>query len=99
MAKYPGADTVYEAAQQFRSRCLEAGTSLLWPEERSIWTPENLTSLWDALVGGAIEGPGTFLDKLKSQLEAQPVPVHRLAADALTFYYLFPSNVGLKRKL
>ncbi|MBA2277453.1 MAG: AAA family ATPase, partial [Chloroflexia bacterium] len=93
MARSPDAERIYEAADQFRQRCLIEQRSLLWPEE-SAWTLANLDALWDAFIGCPDEGKRSFMEKLHNQLADQPVDVHRIAADAMALYSLFPSNMG-----
>jgi len=90
---------MYEAANLFRDRCLVEGGSFLWPEHH-VWTPETITALLDAFTGeNAIEGQGTFFEKWRRQLAEQPEAVHRVAADIIAFYYLFPLNIGRDKKL
>jgi hypothetical protein len=67
MARYPGADAIYEVANEFRERCLTTGNSLLWPTD-TVWTAQNLSALWDAFVGHPDTGKRAFLDKWKGQL-------------------------------
>src|SRR5205823_13211330 len=91
---------IYEAADRCRDRCVVRGTSFLWPGSRA-WTPQNIKSLWEAFIGNPDAGEGTFLTKWREQLAILPVDVHRIAADVVAFYYLFPaeSQVGKKLKL
>ena len=98
MARVPGAEPVYETADLFRQRCLREGHSLLWPHER-VWTVANISALWDAFIGHPDTGTRSFLEKWHDQLADQPEDVHRVAADSIAFYYLFPSNVGRDIKL
>jgi hypothetical protein len=97
LARVQGAEPVYEAAKLFQTRCLVDGTSLLWPD-RNAWTLSNLNALWDAFVGNPDEGDRPFLEKWHDQLANQDEDVHRVAVDLLAFYYLFPSNIGQRRK-
>ena len=71
MARFPGADAVYEVADLFRQRCLVAGQSLLWPDHRA-WTVGTIDALVDAFMGREILGEGKFLDKLRDQLANEP---------------------------
>jgi 5-methylcytosine-specific restriction protein B len=93
MAKHPGAEQIYKVADLFRQRCLVAGTSLLWPDHRA-WTVTNINALWDAFIGQPDEGKATFMDKWRKQLAGQSLDVHRIAADVMALYYLFPANMG-----
>lgn len=90
MARPVESSPVYEAAALFRQRCLSEGTSLLWPNSRA-WTRQNLDGLRDAFVGHPDTGDRGFIDKWHDQLADQPADVHRVAADILAFYYLFPA--------
>jgi hypothetical protein len=94
MARLPG----YEAADLFRKRCLMMGSSLLSPTVHC-WTPDNLMSLWDAFMGHPDEGDRSFLEKLHDQLNQAPTELHRVAADLLAFYHLFPLGTSRERKL
>jgi hypothetical protein len=93
-----GAHAVYAAAALFRDRCLKLGTSLLWPDQTA-WTVENIDELLDAFIANPDEGAGTFLEKWRTQLASKPADVHCVAADALTFYFLFPDNISASAKL
>ena len=90
MAQRQGREAVYEVAGQFRARCLGEGKSLLWPQHAS-WTPDNLSALWKAFIEHPDEGKRTFLEKWHDQLLNEPEDVHRIAADLMAFYHLFPS--------
>jgi hypothetical protein len=98
MARVSEAGPIYDVADQFRQRCLIEGCSLLWPEHR-VWTVANISSLWDAFIQRPDTGKRSFLEKWRDQLIDQPEDVHRVAADSIAFYYLFPSNVGRETKL
>ena len=99
MARVAGLELVYEAAESFRRGCLLEGRSLLWPSSTA-WGEANLSSMWSAFVEHPIEGTDLdFLGKWQQQLAGMPADVHRIAADLLTLYYLFPMNIGQKRKL
>jgi MoxR-like ATPase len=98
MARVPGAEAIYEAADQFRQRCLVERHSLLWPQHR-VWTTANISSLWDAFIGHPDTSRRTFFEKWRDQLADQPEAIHRIAADTIAFYHLFPSNVGHETKI
>src|SRR5439155_22399632 len=85
MARVPGADAIYELAEQFRQQCLTTGNSLLWPNDK-VWTVENVTQL-----RAAFDKPvqaSNFYAKLKLQLADCPPAVHKVAVDAYAFYQL-----------
>jgi 5-methylcytosine-specific restriction protein B len=91
MARVKGCDAVYEVANQWRERCLERDGSLLWPDlEEPTWTVENLERLLEAFIGHPDEGSESFILKWKKQLESEPIAVHRIAADVMVVYSLFP---------
>lgn len=99
VAHIADAEPTYEAADFFRDRCLGDGRSFMWPEHL-VWNLENISALLDAITGeNADTGGGTFYQKLHDQLADQPEEVHRVAADIMAFYYLFPTNIGRQKKL
>ncbi len=99
MAHRADAEPMYEAADLFRDRCLRDGRSFLQPEHHA-WTPENISALLDAITGENADTSGrTFYQKLHDQLAEQPEEVHRVAADVMAYYYLFPTKIGRQKKL
>jgi 5-methylcytosine-specific restriction enzyme B len=93
VARWTGAEEIYEIADLFRERCLADERSLLWPEVKA-WTPSNLQAIWDALVRAPSEGEGAFVEKWREQLAGMPDDAYRVAADLTVLYNLFPSNIG-----
>jgi len=91
MARKPSAVAVYQVADLFRERCLAGDTSLLW-HHRVVWTPDNLDALGDAFTAPDV-GSGSFLAKLRTRIGELSPDVHRIAADLLAFYYLFPDTI------
>ncbi len=91
MAMQPGKEKVYELAAQWRARCLADDTSLLWPDEIS-WTKENITQLFQVFLDNIDAGSESFLNNLKHQIGTESEPIHRVAADAIAIYCLFPSK-------
>jgi 5-methylcytosine-specific restriction protein B len=89
---------IYEIADKFRSQCLTESRSLLWPDHR-IWTVENLTAFRDAFIKHPDEGDRTFSQKLHDQLSGASEDIHRLAADILAIYQLFPSDWTVTSKI
>ncbi len=98
MARIPTAEPIYQAAERFRECCLATGRSFLWPE-RLVWTPQTIAALRTAFLDHPDEGMGTFFEKWQAQLADEPEDVHRLAADVMAFYHLYPSNIGGQTKL
>ena len=92
------AEPIYRGADLFRQRCLAEGQSLLWPQHR-VWTPQNISALWCAFLEKPDTGKRSFFDKWHDQLADQSEDVHRIAADVVAFYHLFPGNVGRDAKL
>lgn len=97
MARRANAKPIYQAADLFRGHCFTTGQCLLWPDQKA-WTPATLRQLWDAIIGHPDEGDRTFEKKLRDQLAPLPDEAHRVAAEAMGFYYLFPSKVGAETK-
>lgn len=100
MARHPGAEAVYECADQFRQRCLIEGRSLLWPD-RPIWTAENLELFEHAYLGNPLEDKRSFVEKLHEQLANESDDVVCLAAETIAFYCLIanPIVMGGAKKL
>lgn len=98
MARQTNAHATYVIAERFRKRCLADDASLLWPDQQA-WTLENIDALWDAFVARPDEGKRSFMEKWRDQLADQSNEVHRIAADVMAFYYLFPTNIGVAAKL
>lgn len=98
MARVHGCESVYEVAEAFKFRCLAGRRSLLWPEH-DCWNFENERVLWAAF--NRIDFSNrSFLAKLHDNIADASDDLHRLAADLLSVYYLFPAgSVGYKRKL
>lgn len=87
MARAPWAsDAVYEAAAQFRDRCLRINGSLF--TDRRLWTAEALQAI-DARVSLSDIGSGSWLDKLEAQLEVLDADEILLGAE-LVFMLLLP---------
>ncbi|MFC2018259.1 hypothetical protein ACFLTQ_03035, partial [Chloroflexota bacterium] len=98
MTRIAGAEIIYELADLFRKRCLIEGRSLLWPEYE-VWTAENLSALWAAFINNPDLGDRSFFDKWKDQLKDQPEDIHRIAADIIVLYNLFPANIRQDTKM
>lgn len=98
MARKPDTEQVYAAAALFKQRCFVDHVSFLWPEEKA-WGRETIDQLYAAMVDHPDEGPGKFLDKLRLQLLDCSADVHRVAADLMVLYELFPDYIGTKTKV
>jgi len=99
MARYSEHDTnnIYEAANAARERCLLHDGSLLF-DGTALWRPELLGQIHKAFVDTPDEGDRSFIDKFRDQIKPAGQDVIRLAAELLSIYFLFPSNVGGFRK-
>src|ERR1051326_3423487 len=97
MARRLNAEPIYEAAERYRRTCFTTGHSLLWPE-REAWKATTLRQLWEAIVGHPDDGERNFEEKLRDQLAALSDDANRVAAEAVAFYYLFPSRVSPETK-
>lgn len=91
MARLQWSEPVYEVADLFRERCLAKQTSLLWPD-RSAWTTENINTLRGAFTSEPGIGKGTFLETWRKQLVNLEPDIHRVAADVMVLYCLFPHS-------
>ena len=87
----------YEAAEQFRDRCLKGETSLLFPQ-RTVWTLDTLTRFHDNFVKKPDQSDRKFMEKFEAQVRLGGPEVALAAADALAFYFLFPDNVKADTK-
>src|SRR5437660_4747389 len=97
MALVPESTAEYRSAEAFRRQCFSGHKSYLWPA-RGVWTAENVETLLAAFMGRPDERSGvSFLQKWQEQLSDQDEDVHRLAADVLTFYYLFPTTAVIRK--
>jgi hypothetical protein len=63
------------------------------------WTQTTLQELWEAIIGQPDEGDRNFEEKLRDQLSPLSDDAHRVAAEAVGFFYLFSSKVRAKTKL
>jgi 5-methylcytosine-specific restriction protein B len=92
------ANSIYEVAKILRDRCLQADGSILW-ENANIWTLQNLESIHSGFVAAPDSSDRSFLEKFRDQVTPKGNDVIRLAAELVTIYFLFPSNVGQEKKL
>lgn len=89
---------IFDAASEWRDRCLIAGKSLLW-ENREVWSATNLRKFKACF----IDKPDTAKDKnfevkFKAQLAPEDEDVTRLACELLFVYFLYPTSVRRSRK-
>lgn len=88
---------VYDAATEWRERCLISDGSVLQPS-LALWTLELADELDGRFVQNPDEGEGAFLEKLKGQLAQGSPGCHQLMAEVLWVLMLFQSNVGPDKK-
>jgi EVE domain len=98
MSGKPEAIPIYQAASLFSERCLRHGMSLLWPRSHA-WTVENLERLSAIFRRAPVAAGGGFFASWQVRLACESVDVHRIAADLVAFYYLFPSGCSATHKL
>jgi 5-methylcytosine-specific restriction protein B len=90
-------EPIYKAAAAFRDRCLMDDGSLLFGDA-PVWTAANLDRFREKFIDAPDVSDRSFREKFEDQLKDESQSVKRLAAEALVVYFLFPSNVGAKRK-
>ena len=94
MARVAWGGPVYKAADLFRDRVMVDGKSFLWPKQE-VWTDENITAVFEALLTQKPEGTASFLATLEKQLANLSDDAVRLAADVYAFYWLFPRDAAV----
>lgn len=100
MSKYhPDRDSAVtlNAARHWANRCLEADGSIFVDSE-NLWTPALLDELDRLFIQNLDEGEGTFIQKLKRQLQAGSGEGRKLMAEALWTLMLFQSNISPEYK-
>ena len=100
MARYNpdhNATPIFEAAEEWRQKCLLADGSVLFPGQ-GIWGLPNIEQIRSAFVGNPQSGPETFLEKLRRQLTGRPDAVLQLAGELMWVALLFPSKIGAEKK-
>ena len=97
MGRLKRATAILAAAEQWKQRCLLTGGSL-FTEER-LWTLERFGQLNTYYVERLDEGPGSFEEKLRRQLEPASPEAKRLWAEMTWAYYLIMSNLKQVTKL
>lgn len=90
------ADAVLAAADMWSECCFRTDGSLFG--DKSLWTLDNIRDFRRRVVDNPIEGEGTFVGKLRTQLESASPQVIQLAAELVWFLQLFPSKTKQKTK-
>jgi 5-methylcytosine-specific restriction enzyme B len=71
----------------------------LFREDSQLWTTDNLEALRKAFVDASDSPDGSFEVKFHAQLADQTADVQRLAAEVVAVHFLFPKNIGARRKM
>jgi MoxR-like ATPase len=98
VARDPRFDHLYPAFSEFLECCIFDTRSITLPD-RHAWTPENVAEVKRRLVDEPDFGPGSFIDKLKLQMEGASPDQWVVLADAHYVYYLPPSSLRLSTKI
>ena len=88
---------ILNAARRWAERCLAAEGSV-FDDQANLWTPVLLDELDRLFVQNYDEGEGSFIQKLKRQLEPGSPECPKLMAEALWILMLFQWNVSSQRK-
>lgn len=80
-------ENIDAAVEQWRDRCLLEDGSLIF-EGETVWTTENLTRLYDNVVGSPLVDNRSFIEKFRDQLGGERQLV-LLGAEIVAVYYLF----------
>lgn len=92
MARLPGKDAIYEAADVWRKRSLREGKSVL--ADLPLWTEGPLAELKTHFVDNKIEEEGRrFWDKLEEQLKPASSEGKKLAAEMLWLLFLYQGTL------
>jgi 5-methylcytosine-specific restriction enzyme B len=100
MSKYhPDRDPApnLNAARRWADRCLETEGSI-FADNENLWTPPLLDELDRLFIQNYDEGEGTFIQKLKDQLQAGSPESRKLMAESLWILMLFQSNASPEHK-
>lgn len=99
MAKFTEFNTnsIYEVGARFLERCLQNDGSLIH-NDLKLWTLDSLEKIRKTFIESPDEGDRSFTDKFADQIRPAGPDISRLAAEVLSVYFLFPSNVGVARK-
>lgn len=89
-------DRILVAAQEWKERALVGGGSAFSGE--AIWSSENIGALKRYFVDNPDDGEGTFMDKLKRQLERAGRGAQQLAAEMTWLMLLCPSSIRAAHK-
>lgn len=88
--------TLLDAARQWRDRCLINDTSVL--SEQTLWTPELLNELDQAVIQTPLEGGDGYLVKLQQQLAGVSSEAVQLMTELHWVLFLLPDNIKPETK-
>jgi 5-methylcytosine-specific restriction enzyme B len=100
MSKYhPDRDPApnLNAARRWADRCLET-EGAIFADNENLWTPPLLDELDRLFIQNYDDGEGTFIQKLKDQLQAGSPESRKLMAESLWILMLFQSNASPEHK-
>jgi hypothetical protein len=93
----PQLTEVFNAVEHWKTNCLLRDGSVF--SDARIWTSQSLQDLRKHFIEAPILGDQRFIEKFKKQLKPTTAAAKKLAAEAIWFMWLFPSNVGHKLKV
>ena len=97
MGRLKKADTVLEAAEEWKQKCLLGGGSVL--SEERLWTLEHFRELDTHFGKNKDDGEGGFYDKVERQLQPASPGAKRLWSEMSWVYCLVQSNLKPETKL
>ena len=87
---------ILRAAEKWRDECLVQDGSLFFGEQ--IWDQEGFQQLYKDFVLQPLEGEGSFLDKMESQLASSKPEAVKLMVELEWLMLLFSNNISPDRK-
>ena len=99
MARYADGsrELIDQTVDLWRTRCLLANGSLLFPDRDNVWTGERADDLYGRFVDTPVEGD--FEVRWREQLEGASESLRLFAAETLLIHFLFASSVTRARKI
>ena len=88
-----GTERVYAAAKSWVDVALRTDGSLFTPDKQ-IWTSQWLAELHRRFLNNPDEHKGSFLDKLRRQLEGSPPEVYQLIGEVLYVHFLIVTTTS-----
>jgi hypothetical protein len=97
MARLPGREAIYEAAERWKRDCLINDGSIF--SQETVWTRDHCEELVLEFVDKPDLSDRSFEIKLKEQLAAVSPGAKRLVAEMLWLMFLFRAKMGQERKV